>query len=202
MDNELKHWREQAEHWHEEAVRLRKELEAKKELEVKQRAASPSLSNNHSVDFVTDMCRYSEGILNQQQIRKKWRELTDKDWERAGNDDALCDAIEAEKVRRIRNGQAKQEKAQSLVVKTPEILDSIASDKSASPRHRVDAIKTLDGMSGTGPQATPPELFRIVIDLTADAKLKGIEPNPNDIITFEATRPTAITDKTEDDWTR
>jgi hypothetical protein len=44
----------------------------------------------------------------------------------------------------------------------------------------------------------------IHIDLSADAKLKGIEPDPRDIIHLEVTphkTPAAITDKT-DDWKR
>jgi hypothetical protein len=187
-----------------ELEQLRREIERlQKIINDKQQITNPpaSLIDNHELIF--DMCRYAEGLLPKEAVKKKWRELIDEDtWKHLSKDDALVDAIEAEKIRRIRNGQAKREKAQSLVVKTPEILDSIASDKSASPRHRVDAIKTLDGMSDTGPQAAPPaDRFYIRIDLSADAKLRSAEPDPKDIIVIDATRPAAITDKIEnDEW--
>src|SRR5262249_38727764 len=94
-------------------------------------------------------------------------------WTELAKDEALIEAIELEKTRRVRNGQAKREKAQQLVIAGPDILSSIASDKSASPRHRVDAIKTLDGMSDTGPQTTPAaERFIIQINLGEDYRLK------------------------------
>jgi hypothetical protein len=179
-----------------ENERLRKALDEQRQVSI----TSPSLINNH--ELISDMCRYAEGLLPKETIKKKWREIIDeKTWNELGSDETLVQAIETEKVRRIRNGQTKREKAQSLIVKTPEILDSIAQDASASPRHRVDAIKTLDGMSDTGPQAVPPaDRFIIRIDLSADAKLRSTEPDPKDIITIEATRPAAIADQSEDDW--
>jgi hypothetical protein len=193
--NELEQWQAQARHWHDEAERLRKELEAKQQI------ASPPSSLINNSELLIDMARYAEGLYTREQIKKKWREvITEDTWKKLGEDDTLVDAIEAEKIRRIRNGQAKREKAQSLVVKQVETLDSIASDKSASPRHRVDAIKVLDGMSDTGPHATPTaDKFVIHIDLSGDCKLKGVEPDPKDIINLEVTLPQkTITDGSDD----
>jgi len=172
MDNEIEQLKREIE-------RLQKALNDRQQVSV----ASPSLIDNQ--ELITDLARYAEGLLPKEAVKKKWREIINEDtWKHLSKDDALVDAIEAEKIRRIRNGQAKREKAQSLVVKTPEILDSIASDKSASPRHRVDAIKTLDGMSDTGPQATPAaDRFVIQINLGEDYKLrfdKSIAPVAND----------------------
>jgi len=173
MDNEIEQLKREIE-------RLQKALNDRQQVSV----ASPSLIDNQ--ELITDLARYAEALLSKEAVKKKWREIINEDtWKHLSKDDALVDAIEAEKIRRIRNGQAKREKAQSLVVKTPEILDSIASDKSASPRHRVDAIKTLDGMSDTGPRAAPEmgERFSIVINLGEDYKLKfdkSIAPVAND----------------------
>jgi hypothetical protein len=154
-------------------------------------------------EFVSDLARYSEKLLTEKFIRRKYN-LTDDAWERLGEDDGLIEAIEAEKIRRVRNGSAKREKAQQLITKGPDVLDKILSDESANPRHRVDAVKALDAIADPGPQATPAaDKFIIHIDLTADAKLRSAEPDPNDIITIDATprkTPAAITDKTEDDW--
>jgi hypothetical protein len=150
-------------------------------------------------EFVSDLARYSEKLLTEQFIRRKYN-LTDDAWENLGEDDALVEAIEAEKMRRVRNGSAKRELAQKHIVRAPDILNTIMNDDNANARHRVDSIKALDALADNGPQATPAaDRFVIKIDLTADQKL----PNPNDVIVIEATprkTPAAITDGTEDDW--
>ena len=78
------------------------------------------------------------------------------------------------------------------------------SDPDESARHRVDSIKALDALADNGPRTTS-DMDRVVIhiDLSADAKLRSAEPDPNDIIHIEATprKTPAITDET-DDWKR
>jgi hypothetical protein len=58
-------------------------------------------------------------------------------------------------------------------------------DASASPKHRIDASKTLDTFAGNGPEAAPAsDRFIITINLGADEKLtfnKSIKPTPHDI---------------------
>src|SRR5215472_3831962 len=161
-----------------EVARLQSQLEAR---QMPVRSDTTSLIDNQ--EFLADCARYAEGLTSKADVKKKYR-FDDTIWTSLAENDELVRAIETEKLRRVRNGQAKREKAQSLVVKTPEILDSIASDKSASPRHRVDAIKTLDGMSDTGPQVTPTaDRFIIQINLGEDYKLrfdKSITPVAND----------------------
>ena len=155
-------------------------------------------------EFVADLARYSEKLLTEKFIRRKYDSLTDDVWASLGDNNELVEAIENEKLRRIRNGSAKREKAQAHITKAPDILEKIMSDDTQNSRHRVDAVKALDSLADNGPRAAPDaDRFIIRIDLTADAKLKGIEPNPNDIITFETTprkTPAAITDQSEDDW--
>jgi hypothetical protein len=180
---------------------LRKENERlRKALDDKQRVASPSLIENQAL--LEDLARYSEGILNQQQVKKKWREVIDeKTWETLGSDDELVRVIEETKIHRVRSGAAKRERAQQHITKAPDILEKIMSDDSANARHRVDSIKALDALADPGPQTTPPaDKFIIRIDLSADAKLRSAEPDPNDVIVIEATKTPAITGKTEDDW--
>jgi hypothetical protein len=126
------------------------------------------IPTREDLEFVTDMARFAEGITEESAIRKKYR-LAEEVWNALGEDDDLVRSITEEKLRRIRNGLHKREKAQALIVKGPAILDSIASDVSASPRHRVDAIKTLDGMAANGPEgAAAGALFQITINLGAD----------------------------------
>jgi hypothetical protein len=168
-----------------------------------------SLAEN--LEFIQDMARYRESILDEKSIRKKYR-VDAEVWEKLGDDDALIRAIEAESIRRVRDGSCKREKAQKLVVKGPDILDSIASDVSASPRHRVDAIKTLDSMSSNGPESAPASdrfIISIVLNSDGDNQTlrfnKSIKPDPNDTDPFGYPDPmppdmiAAMAKKKEDD---
>jgi len=186
---------DELEYLRKENERLRKALNDRQQVSI----ASPrSFLEDH--EFITDCCRYAEGIFSKQDVKKKYH-FDDATWTRLGEDEALIETIELEKVRRVRSGAFKREKAQQHIVKAPDILEKIMSDDSANARHRVDSIKALDALADPGPQATPPaDKFIITIDLTADAKLRSAEPDPNDVIVIDATRPAAIPDKTEDDW--
>src|SRR6516164_10430319 len=185
---------DELEHLRKENERLRKALDAKQQVSV----ASPSLINNH--ELLEDLARYQEGLYTQQQVKKRWREVIDeKTWNELGSDDELVRAIEARRVQRVRSGAFKRESAQKHIIKAPDILEKIMSDDSANARHRVDSIKALDALADPGPQTAPPaDRFIITIDLTGDSKLRSAEPDPNDVITIEATRPAAIADQSED----
>ena len=134
-------------------------------------------------EFVSDLARYSEKLLTEKFIRRKYN-LTDDAWEHLGEDDALVEAIENEKLRRIRNGSAKREKAQAHIVAAPDVLHGILADSAANPRHRIDAVKALDAIAEPGPQtAQQADRFVIHIDLGEDHKLtidKPYKPGPLD----------------------
>src|SRR5215471_12005309 len=105
-----------------EIARLKQEVERlQKQIATQQSVANLPQSLIDNLEFITDLARYAEGLLSEQQVKKKHR-LPDDVWTRLGEDDALVEAIEAEKVRRVRNGQAKREKAQQLVVQACDVL--------------------------------------------------------------------------------
>jgi hypothetical protein len=146
-------------------------------------------------EFVSDCCRYAENILSEEAVRKKWRFNNDT-WRALSENEALIEAIELEKVRRVRSGQQKRERAQVLVTKAPDIAAKIMLDDTANNRHRLDACKVLDDFSATGPDKVPAaDRFSIIINLGADvngkeiverfnksiAPLKPGEIDPNDI---------------------
>ena len=138
------------------------------------------------LEFVADCCRYTENILSEAAVKKKYR-FDDATWEKLGSNDALIEKIEAEKVRRIRNGSAKREKAQQLVVQAPDVLGGIMLDASASPKHRIDSAKALDAFAANGPESAPAgDRFVITINLGSDVLKfdKSIAPDPNDIDPF------------------
>jgi hypothetical protein len=126
-------------------------------------------------EFIADLARFAEALVSEADIKRKYR-FDDEVWTSLGGDDELVRAIEAEKVRRIRDGSSKREKAQLLVVKAPDVLGNIMLDAGASPRHRVDAAKALDGFAANGPGQGAPaaDRFVITINLGTDADGKPV----------------------------
>lgn len=120
-------------------------------------------------EFITDMARFAEGIATEKAIKKKYR-FDAATWEKLGENDTLVELIENEKVRRIRNGNAKREKAQTLIVQAPDVLGGIMMDANQSAKHRIDSAKVLDSFAGNGPEAAPVgDRFVITINLGADS---------------------------------
>jgi hypothetical protein len=151
--------------------------------------------------LVTDLARYAEGICTEAAVRRKYRDtLNDEAWAALGKDDLLVEMVEAEKVRRVRNGSFKRERAQQHITRAPDVLAAIMDDPKANARHRVDSVKALDSLAANGPKDAP-EQERIVIriDLGADLRAKGQEPNPGDIITIEAEPRPSTPKQIEDD---
>ena len=144
------------------------------------------LEDNH--DFVVDCARYGENLLTEAAIKKKYR-FDDATWASLGDNDALVEAIEAEKIRRVRNGDAKRERAQQLVVQAPDIMNTIMLDTNVSPRHRIDSAKALDAFAANAPEGTPAssDRFVITINLGGDVlhfdKSRAIDADPNAIDT-------------------
>ena len=136
------------------------------------------LANNR--ELIADLSRFSEGVLTEQQIRRKWRHLDNNIWD--APDDALVDAVEAERVRRVRSGRAAREKAQNLATQAPDILGTIMTNDGNSPRHRIEAAKELRVVADNGPEVTPAaaaaERFQIIIDLSAGG-------GDNEILTYD-----------------
>jgi hypothetical protein len=123
--------------------------------------------------LIVDLARYADGVLTEWQVRKRHR-LPDAIWKNMAEDDQLVEAVELEKTRRIRDGSSKREKAQMHVVRAPDVLSVIMDDASASPRHRVDAIKVLDGLAANGPQSAPAgDRFIISINISGDGSSTG-----------------------------
>src|SRR5262245_65253388 len=76
------------------------------------------------------------------------------------------------------------QRAQQLVAQAPGVLGDIMLDASASPKHRIDASKTLDAFAANGPEATAAaDRFIITINLGSDVERynKSIAINANDV---------------------
>ena len=57
--------------------------------------------NDH--EFISDLARFADNLLSEAAVKKKYR-LAESAWEALGSNDALVEKIEAEKLRRIRDG--------------------------------------------------------------------------------------------------
>src|SRR5215813_11946611 len=139
-------------------------------------------------ELIEDLCRYSEGILTEKQVRQRWHLANDEVWTSLGTDESFVERVELERVRRIRNGAFKRERAQQLITKGPDVLDKILSDERSNPRHKIDAVKALDDLAGFAPQRPAAETDRVIIhiDMGADLRAKGLESNPADVLHIDA----------------
>jgi hypothetical protein len=143
-----------------------------------------------TADFLSDFARYSEGILDEKYLRRKYKQFDNNVWEKLGSDDRLVEAIETEKVRRMRNGDSAREKAQQIFVAAPNVLGGILTDNGANARHRIEASKELRTIANVGPESTPStDRFQITIVLNADGS-----SDPHDVIKFDKARAIGIED--------
>src|SRR5215470_2520267 len=149
---------------------------------------APDRSLLDNFELIQDLARYGEGLFTREQVKRRWKNLiTTEMWETLGSNNALVDAIEAEKVRRIRDGSAKREKAQQHVVAAPDVLNGIMTDPKQSAKHRIDSAKALDHFAGNTPNTVEQDRIIIRIDMGADIRAAGGTPSANDVLVFEAT---------------
>jgi hypothetical protein len=133
------------------------------------RGVRVDLDTDVGTGFVIDCTRHIEDLITAEQLRKKYQ-LDEDAWRGLATNEPLQNAIERQKERRIRSGDAAREKAQHLFVAAPGVLSDIFQDNGASPRHRVEAIRELRQVAAAGSDTATPaasERFTIRIDLTA-----------------------------------
>ena len=141
-------------------------------------------------ELIENLARFADGTLCEAAVKAR-HHLSNEDWAAMGENDRLIELVEAAKLRRIRSGATKRERAQIEIVDGPPILGKIMRDPNANERHRIDSIKTLDALASTGAEAAAAGArFEITINLGSDAehysKSIAIDPNdtdPNDVDT-------------------
>ena len=132
-----------------------------------------------------NLARFADGTLSEAAVKSR-HHLSNEDWAALGESDKLVELVEAAKLRRIRTGATKRERAQIEIIDGPPILAKIMRDPNANERHRIDSIKTLDALASTGAEAAAAGArFEITINLGADhiehySKSIAIDPNDTD----------------------
>jgi hypothetical protein len=144
-------------------------------------------------ELIENLARFADGTLSEAAVKSR-HHLSNEEWSALGDSDRLVELVEAAKLRRIRTGATKRERAQIEIVDGPPILGKIMRDPNANERHRIDSIKTLDALASTGAEgAAAGARFEITINLGADhierySKSIAIDPadtDPNAIDTTD-----------------
>jgi hypothetical protein len=143
-------------------------------------------------ELIENLARFADGTLSEAAVKARHR-LSNEDWAALGESDRLVELVEACKLRRIRSGATKRERAQIEIVDGPPILGKIMRDPNANERHRIDSIKTLDALASTGAEAAAAGArFEITINLGSDtehySKSIAIDPNDTDPNAIDTTK--------------
>lgn len=132
-------------------------------------------------EFIVACVRNVEGLVSDADIRKKY-DLSANDWRQLINNSHLHRAIREERERKIYNGVAPREAAQTYLVKAPAVLNGIMSDERAAPTSRVEASKGLHRLAGDPAQPSQGgERFSISINFGAQVKpvkIEVVNPQP------------------------
>ena len=134
-------------------------------------------------ELIENLARFADGTLSEAAVKAR-HHLSKEDWAALGENDRPVELVEACKLRRIRSGATKRERAQLEIVDAPPILGGIMRDPNANARHVIDSVKALDALASTGAEAAAAGArFEITINLGSDTERysKSIEVNPNDI---------------------
>ena len=119
-------------------------------------------------ELIENLARFADGTLTEAAVKSR-HHLSNEDWAALGESDKLVELVEACKLRRIRSGATKRERAQIEIVDAPPILGGIMRDLNANERHRIDSIRALDALASTGAEAAAAgPRFEITINLGAD----------------------------------
>ena len=134
-------------------------------------------------ELIENLARFADGTLSEAAVKAR-HHLSNEEWTALGDSDRLVELVEAAKLRRIRSGATKRERAQIEIVDGPPILGKIMRDPNANERHRIDSIKTLDALASTGAEAAAAGAS----DTERYSKSIAIDPNdvdPNHVDTTD-----------------
>ena len=135
-------------------------------------------------ELIENLARFADGTLSEGQVKAR-HHLSNEEWAALGESDKLVELVEACKLRRIRTGVTKRERAQIEIIDGPPILGKIMRDPGSNARHVIDAVKTLDGLASNGAEAAAAGArFEITINLGGDHiehYSKSIEVNADDV---------------------
>jgi hypothetical protein len=132
-------------------------------------------------ELIENLARFADGTLSEAAVKAR-HHLSNEEWTAMGESDRLVELVEACKLRRIRTGATKMERAQIEIIDGPPILGKIMRDPGSNARHVIDSVKALDALASAGAEAAAAGAkFEITINLGADHiehYSKSIAPDP------------------------
>jgi len=128
------------------------------------------LAHLEDEELIENLARFADGTLSEAAVKAR-HHLSNEDWAALGESDKLVELVEACKLRRIRNGATKRERAQIEIIDAQPILGGIMRDPNANARHVIDSVKTLDALASTRAEAAAAGgRFEITINLGSDTE--------------------------------
>jgi hypothetical protein len=104
--------------------------------------------------FATDAVRFIEGLLTEEQLRKKYQ-LDDAGWKGLADNEPLQLLVGRLKEERVREGTAGREKAAHRWISAIDVVDAIVQDPTASAKHRLDGARELRQAATNSDANTP-----------------------------------------------
>ena len=139
-------------------------------------------------ELVEDICRYTEGLLDDKAIMSAWK-MSPAELDVIKNDPQVFEAVRCAKHRREQDGSGAREAARKAFVKAPRVLERMLDDPLTPPRGKIEAARELRAAADFAPDSTGDDdrTFTIHIDLGDDKSIKTsfpITPRPesDDII--------------------
>src|SRR4029077_10358923 len=102
-------------------------------------------------ELIENLARFADGTLSEAAVKSR-HHLSNEEWGALGENDKLVELVEAAKLRRIRSGATKRERAQIEIVDAAPILGGIMRGPN-NARHVIDAVKALDTLASAGAEA-------------------------------------------------
>ena len=148
-------------------------------------------------ELVENLARYADGTLSEAAVKSR-HHLTNEDWAALGESDRLVELVEACKLRRIRSGATKRERAQIEIVDGPPILGKIMRDPNANERHRI-RIRSRHSMRSPAPEPKPQRAgARKGLPELIDARVPWVMPLQRSRFTLRCRREVFIKPKQQE----
>src|SRR6476619_8586071 len=88
-------------------------------------------------ELIENLARFADGTLSEAAVKAR-HHLSNEEWAALGDSDQLVELVEACKLRRLRSGATKRERAQIEIVDAPPILGGRRRDPNTNTRSRID----------------------------------------------------------------
>ena len=129
------------------------------------RGTKISLGSDIGTQFVIDAARNREKIFSDARLREKYSIDSDADWNDIVNNKPLRLAVSKECEKRVLRGDTAREAAAQEFIAAPKVLGTILNEKSASPRHRIEASKELRATARSDDEKAGADTERVIVTI-------------------------------------